>query len=250
MATDPLDRKPGEYAMDRYHRRQRAWLARVWWRALLIAVVLATTVGVLGLLTPAPIRPLFWAAGFAGAIVFIAALVASEPPHVENWRFGAEGEERTAKALRSLIRSGWVLVNDVPAKRGNYDHILIGPAGVFVLETKRLAGTVSVRRGVLSVQHDGDEGGRYEKSNVTAIVRAGAAELSEILRTHQIHLWVQPLVVLWAKFDQRSIMSEQVAWVRGSELAKVLAARPQRLSATEVEQVSAAIVAWVRALPN
>jgi hypothetical protein len=247
MASGVLERKPGEYAMDRFRRRRRAWLARVWWRILLVAAALVTAIGVLGLIMPAQIRPLFWAAGFGGTFVLLVALVEFGPAHIESWRVGAEGEGRTAKVLRPLTRSGWVLINDVPAKRGNYDHILIGPAGVFLLETKDLSGAVSVRHGVLSVQHAGDETDRYERSNVGPRVRGAAAQLSNLLRTDQGRVWVQPLVVLWAKFDQRSIINDHVAWVRGDALADVLAARPARLSAAEVAQISEALHAWAHA---
>jgi len=49
----------------------------------------------------------------------------------------AEGEKATAKALRGLVKSGWTLLNDVDWGRGNIDHVLVGPAGVFLLETKK-----------------------------------------------------------------------------------------------------------------
>ncbi|HUB36190.1 MAG TPA: nuclease-related domain-containing protein, partial [Solirubrobacteraceae bacterium] len=59
-----------------------------------------------------------------------------------NWGLGAEGERRTERALRPLVRSGWSIVHDVEARYGNYDHIAVGPAGVFLLETKNLRGIV------------------------------------------------------------------------------------------------------------
>jgi hypothetical protein len=81
MASGVLERKPGEYAMDRFRRRRRAWLARVWWRILLVAAALVTAIGVLGLIMPAQIRPLFWAAGFGGTFVLLVALVEFGPAH-------------------------------------------------------------------------------------------------------------------------------------------------------------------------
>jgi hypothetical protein len=50
---------------------------------------------------------------------------------------------------------------------------------------------------------------------------------------------VQPVVVLWARFEQRSIMSGEVAWVRGKDLAKVLEQRPAQLSPAELDEVAA-----------
>jgi hypothetical protein len=54
------------------------------------------------------------------------------------WRRGARGERRTARALRKLVRQGWSVLHDVavPGSRANGDHLLIGPPGVFLVDTK------------------------------------------------------------------------------------------------------------------
>jgi hypothetical protein len=49
---------------------------------------------------------------------------------------GADGESWTAEAVRPLRRDGWRLVNDVFLTAGNIDHVLVGPAGIVVLESK------------------------------------------------------------------------------------------------------------------
>jgi hypothetical protein len=51
---------------------------------------------------------------------------------------------------------------------------------------------------------------------------------------------VQAVVVLWADFDQRSIERDNVAWVRGDQLATVLAARPIKYSGDALEQLTSA----------
>lgn len=57
-----------------------------------------------------------------------------------NWRLGMRGERAVAECLadRSLAAAGYVTFHDVPADDGkwNIDHVVVGPAGVFVLETK------------------------------------------------------------------------------------------------------------------
>jgi hypothetical protein len=54
------------------------------------------------------------------------------------WRRGARGERRTARALRKLARHGWTVLHDVaiPSSRANGDHLLIGPPGVFLVDSK------------------------------------------------------------------------------------------------------------------
>lgn len=56
---------------------------------------------------------------------------------VGNTVMGLEGKSLTADVLRKLQTEGWVLVNGVKIKKdSDVDHVLIGPAGVLVLESK------------------------------------------------------------------------------------------------------------------
>ena len=61
------------------------------------------------------------------------------------WRRGASGERRTARALRKLVRQGWTVLHDVaiPGSRANGDHLLIGPPGVFLVDSKAWHGTIT-----------------------------------------------------------------------------------------------------------
>jgi nuclease-like protein len=61
----------------------------------------------------------------------------------EPWYLGMRGELAVTKALQSLSDE-YVLLNDLmlPGARGNIDHFLIGPNGLFVIETKNYSGNV------------------------------------------------------------------------------------------------------------
>ena len=54
----------------------------------------------------------------------------------------------TADCLAPLADIGFVLLHDrrLPGRRGNVDHVVVGPPGVFVVETKHLSGVVRVGR--------------------------------------------------------------------------------------------------------
>jgi micrococcal nuclease len=54
-----------------------------------------------------------------------------------DWHRGIQGEKMVVETLTTLDNS-YVLINDVvlPERKGNIDHILVGPSGVFVIETK------------------------------------------------------------------------------------------------------------------
>ena len=62
-----------------------------------------------------------------------------------NWRRGAEGEERVAAYLASL-GGRWAVIHDltIGRKGANLDHLVIGPPGVFALNTKNLTGKLTI----------------------------------------------------------------------------------------------------------
>lgn len=58
-----------------------------------------------------------------------------------KYRLGFEGERHTAQAIEILIKDGYSIYHDFPGKKAdgtvfNIDHVLIGPAGVIIIETK------------------------------------------------------------------------------------------------------------------
>jgi hypothetical protein len=79
-----------------------------------------------------------------GLVVGVLAAVAGgwrlrfrPSPDAVAWRRGAAGERRTARLLSQLERQGWVVLHDlaVPGSRANLDHLVIGPGGVFVIDS-------------------------------------------------------------------------------------------------------------------
>jgi hypothetical protein len=63
-------------------------------------------------------------------------------PDASAWRRGAAGERRTGRLLGPLERHGWAVLHDlaVAGSRANLDHLVIGPAGVFVIDSKQYCG--------------------------------------------------------------------------------------------------------------
>jgi hypothetical protein len=54
---------------------------------------------------------------------------------VDRWGRGGAGEERVGRELDRLCEDGWFALHDVQLGRGNIDHALIGPAGIFTIES-------------------------------------------------------------------------------------------------------------------
>jgi Nuclease-related domain len=63
-------------------------------------------------------------------------------PDTLAWRRGAAGERCTARLLAPLERHGWAVLHDlaIPGSAANLDHLVIGPGGVVVIDSKRYRG--------------------------------------------------------------------------------------------------------------
>ena len=53
-----------------------------------------------------------------------------------NYRLGYDGERYVGEELSRLIGLGFEIFHDVPFDGFNIDHVVVGPRGVFVVETK------------------------------------------------------------------------------------------------------------------
>jgi hypothetical protein len=79
----------------------------------------------------------------------IATLLLAAPVldrELGRWSRGAEGEETVGRILEELSSEGWHVLHDVSFGRGNIDHAVVGPGGVFAIETKSHPGRRSVDR--------------------------------------------------------------------------------------------------------
>lgn len=71
--------------------------------------------------------------------------VGPESQPTTAWKVGTEGEVRVAEVLTGV--SGIDVLHDrlVPGSRANIDHIVVGSAGVFVIDAKKYTGVIEVR---------------------------------------------------------------------------------------------------------
>ncbi len=79
----------------------------------------------------------------------LVLVVTDEPASITAWRTGAAGERRVGRQLDALAESGRVEVlhdRALSGSRANFDHLVVGPSGIFVVDAKRYKGKVEVRR--------------------------------------------------------------------------------------------------------
>lgn len=68
-----------------------------------------------------------------------------EPQSTRAWSKGALGERKLAAALAGLPDVVVLHDRSVPGTRGNIDHLVIAPAGLFVVDAKHYKGSLRIR---------------------------------------------------------------------------------------------------------
>jgi hypothetical protein len=127
------------------YRRLRAAEVADWSRGLLWRLPLVSAAGLGAALLTGPLPSmarLTASLAVVGAVGWRLRYRASA--EASAWRKGARGERRTARRLRRLVRRGYVAFHDLgmPGSRANIDHLLIGPSGVFVIDSKQYTGRI------------------------------------------------------------------------------------------------------------
>jgi hypothetical protein len=67
-----------------------------------------------------------------------------EPQTTMAWQVGAAGEEKLGRALAGVPSITALHDRRVPGSKANIDHIVVGPAGVFVIDAKHLQGRIGI----------------------------------------------------------------------------------------------------------
>ena len=119
-------------------------------------------------------RPALAAAVIALLLTAVAAFGFAER-RFESYLKGAKGEEITAREL-SLLATGWDVFHGIPSVGGaDFDHIVVGPDAIFLIETKNWSGVVRVDNGILRLN-----GATLSRPPILQ-ARRGARNLANIL---------------------------------------------------------------------
>lgn len=204
---DPTGRTAGQYA--------RATVRRLRMRTLVTLGALAVATALLG--RTFGLHDRRFLASEVALLVSMFVISRYVLPLVERRDRGATGEEQVGGLLDQLSNGGWRVIHDASLGRGNVDHILIGPPGVFTVETKSHPGPVRVGR-----VHGATLGQARAQSR--AIERVTGLE-------------VEPLIVFSRAWVDRPMARRRgVRVVPARMLLGHLARRRARLSREEIEQ--------------
>jgi hypothetical protein len=235
-------KQAGRSTEERFREGLEAWRRRHRKKFATLCAVLILPPAIAWVATPDPWSTI--AVFIAGFFVGMLVLAWDSPPEViENWRRGADGERRTAKAIRPLAKRGWTVVHDLPGRYGNRDHVVVGPPGVFLLDTKNVRGMASVEDGLLTVRRPENERSTYQHSRLGRAISGASAGLHKELasRVPVPGLWVHALVVVWPVFEGEPQRVGPVTYVGGNRVATYLTGLEAALTPEQVAGLSEAV---------
>jgi hypothetical protein len=188
-------------------------------------------------------------ASIAGVtVVFLALRIRKYLPEMRNLKQAADGEKAVGQYLERLRAEGYEVFHDIPASDFNLDHVLIGPAGIFTVETKTWSKPV---RREARIQFDGEvllKAGVKPDRDPIVQARAQASWLArELLESTGRSYEVRPVVLFPGWFVENREGAFSNIWVlEPKALPAFLERAPQRLEREEIRMASYHLSRYVR----
>lgn len=140
-------------------------------------------------------NPVIYTAVAVIAVAYATFKIGRARKRLTQIRLGRDGERAVAEHLEWLRRMDFVVFHDVPNGDANVDHVVIGPQGVFTIETKTHSKPVRGDCKVTVAAGEVFANGHRVDRNPLVQAKAQARWLGNFLRENQFHPFVWPVVV-------------------------------------------------------
>lgn len=158
--------------------------------------------------------PWFFTVFFVASAIFFLVRLFRTRPELRHLKQGRDGERAVGQFLDRLRADGYEVFHDVIGEGFNLDHVLIGPAGVFTIETKCYS---KPARGPAEISFDGEQvtiGGWQPDRNPVIQARAQAGWLRALLReTTGREFPILPVIVYPGWFVKQNGRPNPPLWV-------------------------------------
>lgn len=195
-----------------------------------------------------PPSPILFSIVAALVVAFAAWRIWKTRPLVRAIKQGVEGERVVGQFLERLRADGYQVFHDVVGAGFNVDHVLIGPGGIYTIETKTWS---KPARGEPRIKFDGEQitvAGREPERDPVIQARAQASWLKGLLTESTGRPYeVFPVVVFPGWYIEQGEGTLRNMWVlEPKALAKFLANAPQRLEPEAIKLASFHLSRFVR----
>jgi hypothetical protein len=192
------------------------------------------------LYTDAKPNPTVYTFAAALMIAYAAFRIVRALPKLRMLRQGLDGERAVGQFLERLREGGYHVFHDVVGVGFNVDHVLVGPAGVFTIETKTWSKPV---RGNAQIDFDGEKiriGAAEPERDPVAQARAQAGWLRTLLVESTGRKFdVRPVIVFPGWFITNTSGNFRDVWVlEPKALPAFLGNEPTRLPPDDIKLIS------------
>lgn len=160
---------------------------------------------------------------------------------IRFYRMGLDGERATGEELNQLMKHGYRIYHDMPGDTFNIDHIVIGPAGVFAVETKYRQKVMGNGKNGAVVRRENGTLRFPTHVDTTSILQARAqAQWLEEMLTKSVGrcVPVQPVVALPGWFIENGPHDGTVLVINPKNPEKFFVRRPNLMDNQLIQQVS------------
>ncbi len=162
---------------------------------------------------------------------------------------GIEGEKAVGQFLERLRSTGYDVFHDIVAPGFNIDHVLIGPGGVFSIETKTWS---KPARGDARIQFDGERlmvNGFQPDRDPIVQAKAQATWLrNQLAESTGRTLDVHPVVLFPGWFIESPTGNREIWVLEPKALPTFLANSPRRLELSDVKLASYHLSRFIRSV--
>jgi Nuclease-related domain len=199
---------------------------------------------------PQPSSP--WVVTVAAVVVciFVALRIMQIRPRLRALQQGIDGEKAVGQFLDRMREQGYQVFHDVLGGGFNVDHVLIGPGGVFTIETKTWS---KPARGDARVTYDGIQllvAGHAPDRDPLVQAKSQAGWMATLLfESTGRQFPVQPVVVFPGWFIDPSVGKPRSVWVlEPKALPGYLARQTDVIAADDVKLAAFHLSRFIRAV--
>ena len=141
--------------------------------------------------------------------------------------------------LRNSLDDSYYLINDIRlSPHQNIDHIVIGPTGVFVIETKNYEGEIVCNKDVWVIRYyAGGEIKDYTIKSPTKQVKRNALKVKKTLEKINPDIWINAIVVFTSNNAILHLKDCSVPILKISELSEYIKSKRKLLSPQQVKTI-------------
>ncbi|MFA7170033.1 MAG: nuclease-related domain-containing protein [Candidatus Paceibacterota bacterium] len=166
---------------------------------------------------------------------------------LRNLQLGIDGEQIVGQSLEELVKKGYKVFHDIVNEGFNIDHILVGPGGVFTIETKTVSKSL---KGHPSISFDGTkikiDGFAPDRDPITQVKGQVYWLENFITENAKIKVKVRPVVVYPGWYVNQTSPNPDIWVLNEKALLSYLANEKTSINDEQINLISSHLESYIR----